>query len=149
MLKGVEESLTRARTIADTLHLLPPSPLLLKLWVIEGRQMAQEEMAEEARERWLAVIDEPEALGLPVLRAEALIRLALLEFARKRPEDAGPFVQRLGEGDLAAALPPSWVPLIADLERIAPATAHGGARLPPAARSSGHHDPERRERGRR
>jgi hypothetical protein len=149
MAKGVEESIARARTIADTLHLLPPSPLLLRLWVVEGRQLASEEQTEAARERWLAVIDEPESTGLPGPRAEALLRLALLELARKRPEDAAPFLDLLRQDSMAGALPAAWQEVLGDPERFAPATEHGGGRLPPTERPGRRREPERRERGRR
>ncbi|MGA8664905.1 MAG: ATP-binding protein [Thermoplasmata archaeon] len=147
--KGVEESLARARTIAETLNLLPPSPLLLRLWLVEGRQFAMEEMSEPARERWLALIDETESSGLPGVRAEALVRLAFLEYARKRPEDAAPLVARLDAPELAAALPPGWKDLLPELARLAPSSAHGGGRIPPTEPLSRRRDPERQERTRR
>jgi hypothetical protein len=67
--KGVGELLDRARTIVETLHLLPPSPGLLRFWVVEGRLLALEESMEGARDRWLSVADEPGALSLPRPRA--------------------------------------------------------------------------------
>jgi AAA ATPase domain len=149
MAKGVEESVSRARTIADTLHLIPPSPLLLRLWVVEGRQLASEELSEPARERWLAVIDETEAAGLPAPRAEALFRLALLECARKRPEDAAPFLLELEREPIAAALPAGWRELVPEIPRIAAASEHGSAKLPPSEKLTRRREPERRERGRR
>ncbi|HLM90813.1 MAG TPA: ATP-binding protein [Thermoplasmata archaeon] len=149
MTKGVEESLARSRTIAETLHLLPPSPLLLRLWLVEGRQFAMEELSEPARERWLALIDETESTGLPGIRAEALLRLALLEYARKRPEDAEPLALRLEVPEVAAALPPAWKELLPDLARWAPASAHGGGKLPPTEPLARRREPERRERARR
>ena len=147
--KGVEESLARARSLAETLHLLPPSPLLLRLWLIEGRQLATEEASEGARERWLAIIDEPESTALPSLRAEALTRLALLEYARKRPEDAAPLVARLEDPQVREALPPGWTEFLPDLERLAPQSDHGGARLPPSELVTRRREPEHRERTRR
>ena len=149
MTKGVEESLSRARTISDTLHLLPPSPLLLRLWLLEGRQAATEENNEAARERWLALIDEPESTGLPTFRAEALVRLALLELARKRPEDAAPLLERLHDPEVGAALPGGWSEMLPDLPRLAPNSDHGGARLPPSVLLGRRRESERRERSRR
>jgi hypothetical protein len=148
-MKGVEESLDRARTIVETLHLLPPSPALLRFWVIEGRYLAIEESMEGARDRWLALIDEPAALSLPRPRAEALLRLALLEYARKRPEEADVFKGQLSEAATLAALPSSWQALVPELAGIAPRTQHGGGRLPPPETLSRRHEGERRERPRR
>ncbi len=147
--RGVQESLTRARSVAETLHLLPPSPLLLRLWLVEGRVAAMEESNEIARERWLAVADEPGPSGLPRPHAEALVRLALLEFARKRPDDAGPFVQMLENPRVVAALPTAWHGIVPNLATVAGGTDHGGGRLPPAESPARRRDPERRERARR
>jgi hypothetical protein len=144
--KGVVESLDRARTIVETLHLLPPSPLLLRFWVIEGRFFALEDNPESARDRWLAVADEPTNSGLPRPRSEALLRLALLEFARKRPEDALPYTQRLAVPAVLGALPVTWQDLVPDLGDLAAQSKHGGTRLPPPDTLSRRRDPQRRER---
>jgi len=106
-------------------------------------------LSEPARERWLALIDETESTGLPGIRAEALLRLALLEYARKRPEDAEPLALRLEVPEVAAALPPAWKELLPDLARWAPASAHGGGKLPPTEPLARRREPERRERARR
>jgi AAA ATPase domain len=147
--KGVAESLDRSRTIVETLHLLPPSPLLLRFWIIEGRFQALEDSYESARDRWLAVADEPVASSLPRPRAEALLRLALLELARKRPEDAAPFLARLQEPATMAALPVTWQDLVPDLPELAANSKHGGTRLPPPDTLSKRRNAERRERPRR
>lgn len=147
--RGVSESLERARTIAETLHLLPPSPLLLRLWMVEGRLAARDEAGEQARERWLTVAEEPAVCSLPGLRAEALFRLALLEYARNRPDEAFPFVTALETPEMMAALPPSWQTLVPSLASIAPHSEHGGGPIPPLPPSAPAHGPERRERARR
>ncbi len=147
--RGVADSLARARTIAETLHLLPPSALLFRLWLLEGRMAALDEQSEEARERWLAVAEEPAACSLPRLRAEALFRLALLEHTRNRADEAFPFVTALETPEMMNALPASWRPLVPDLASIAPASEHGGGRIPPGEPSRPEHAPERRERARR
>jgi hypothetical protein len=146
--KGVGESLDRARTIVETLHLLPPSPGLLRFWLIEGRFLAIEESMEAARDRWLALADQPGALGLPRPRAEALLRLALLEYARKRPEEGDALRERLLEPTTLAVLPTGWQALVPDLAALAPRTQHGGTRLPPPETLSRRRDGERRERPR-
>ena len=147
--KGVAESLDRARTIVETLHLLPPSPLVLRFWVIEGRFLALEGNFEAARDRWLAVADEPPAASLPRPRAEALLRLALLEFARKRPEEATPFTGRLSDPATLEALPVTWQDLLPDLAELAGNSKHGGTRIPPPDTLSKRRNSERRERARR
>ena len=146
--KGVPESLARAGIIADTLHLLPPSPLLLRLWLVQGRLAALDELGEEARERWLAVADEPGACGLPRPGPQALLRLALLEHARSRPEEALPFLTALETPEMSSALPESWRALLPNLATLAPYSDRGGGRIPPAEplRRRG---PERREGARR
>jgi hypothetical protein len=147
--KGVGESLDRARTIVETLHLLPPSPLLLRFWVIVGRFRATEGAAEAARDRWLAVLDEPGLLGLPRPRAEALLRLALLEFARKRPEEAEALRERLLAPENLSTLPVGWQAMAPELASFASQSDHGGARLPPPVTLTRRRDGERRERARR
>lgn len=146
--KGVEESLTRARGLADTLHLLPPSPLLLRLWLVEGRLAALEESSELARQRWLAVADEPGPRGLPRLRAEALFRLALLDHARNLPEEAQPFTTALETPEVASALPPGWQPLLLAIATLAPTSQRGGGRIPPVVPLGRPREPEHRERPR-
>ncbi len=147
--KGVPEHLARARTLADMMHLLPPSPLLLRLWMIEGRVAALDESPDPARERWLAIVDEPGPNSLPALRAEALVRLVLLEHARQQPESAAPYEAALRDPATVAALPPGWASFLPDLARIAPGSEHGGMRLPPKLTLEPRREPEDRERRRR
>ncbi len=136
--KGVEEALARAHTIADTLHLLPPSPALLKLWLLEGRHHARNDRADAARDRWEAIVDEPGPVAIPRLRAEAMVRLALLEYPR-RPERAAELATELARPDVVSALPAGWASWVRDLEPLAAASDLGGGPLPPAAvpRSAG------------
>jgi hypothetical protein len=129
--------------------LLPPSPLLLRFWVIEGRLHALDNNYEAARDRWLAVADEPTPSSLPRPRAESLLRLALLEHARKRPEDAAPFLTLLSEPVTFGALPVTWQDLVPDLADLAANSKHGGTRLPPPDTLSKRRNSERRERLRR
>jgi tetratricopeptide (TPR) repeat protein len=145
-MKGVSDSLERAHTISETLHLLPPSPALLKLWLLEGRHLALEDSPDLARERWLAVAEEPGSAGLPGPRAEALVRLALLELSRKRAEEAQPFVERLQDPATSAALPLAWKAFLPDLPGIAPRSERGGGRLPPPETLARRTDGERPER---
>jgi tetratricopeptide (TPR) repeat protein len=128
--KGVDAALDRARTIVETLHLTPPSPPLLHYWLLEGRRRALNEETRTARDLWEAVAEEPAPLGIPRFRAEALVRLALLEFTSDRSEIAEGHLETLRTPDVRGALPPAWLPWIDDLAKIAADTDHGGGPLP-------------------
>jgi ATP/maltotriose-dependent transcriptional regulator MalT len=145
--KGVDDALSRSRTIADTLHLNPPSPGLLRLWMLEGRHHALNDAVEEARDLWEAVAEEPVADSIPRLRAEALVRLALLAYAQHRTEDAAELVQRLVTPEVRSALPAGAEKWIDDLERRAPYSDHGASMLPPMSR--GLERTEKADRGER
>jgi tetratricopeptide (TPR) repeat protein len=127
---GLDSTIDRARSLVETLHLIPPSPCLLRLWVLEGRRLALNDETTAARDRWEAVAEESPGDGIPRLRAEALVRLALLEYSSGRPEIAESLVQRLGEPGVHDALPEDWKAGIADLSRLAADSDHGGAPLP-------------------
>jgi hypothetical protein len=127
---GLEATLARAHWIVEALHLIPPSPCLLRLWVLEGRHQALNDETTAARDRWEAVAEESSADGIPRLRAEALVRLTLLEYSSGRPEVAEAHIQRLGEPEVRDALPSLWRSGIADLASVAAASEHGGAPLP-------------------
>jgi tetratricopeptide (TPR) repeat protein/energy-coupling factor transporter ATP-binding protein EcfA2 len=131
--KGVESPLARARTISETLHLLPPSPSLLRTWLLEGRLLAQTEAHEAARERWSAIADEPGADATPRLRAEAMLRLVLLDHATGREDEAATLLQKLRSPENSAALPPAWRDQLDTLEAWVPESRFGGGALPPPA----------------
>ena len=142
--KGVDQALERAHTIAETLHLLPPSPALLRLWLLEGRQAALNDLRDWARDRWGAIADEPGPTSIPRIRAEAVVRLALLEYPR-RPDQAEALVALLKEPELAEALPPEWSSWLGGLERLAPESENGGSSLPPPGSAARAPSRERRE----
>ncbi len=129
--RGLAPALDRARALTDLLHLVPPSPTLLKLWVLEGRSFAIAGTVEGARERWQAVIDEPSPQSIPRLRAEAIVRLALLEHAAGRSDRAAELREMLDQADVLSALPNGWAAFVGDLERLAKSSDHGGGPLPP------------------
>jgi len=145
--KGVDAALTRARAIVETLHLIPPSPGLLRLWILEGRNLALSDSLEAARDRWEAVAEEPGGDAIPRLRVEALVRLVLMAHSLKRIEEAAELTQRLSTPDLRAAWPPGWEKWIGELEQRAPFSEHGGSRLPPV--TPGLDRPQKSERGER
>lgn len=140
--KGVESPLARARTISETLHLLPPSPALIRTWLLEGRLLVQTEDPGGARERWSAIVEEPGPAAIPRLRAEALVRLALLDLAGGRVEEASALLARVRSPDLAPALPVPWQQALDSIESWAPKSRSGGGRLPPAPSPSAKGDPE-------
>ena len=146
--RGIETALERAHTIAESLHLLPPSPALLRLWLLEGRQAAVNDLREAARDRWEAIVDEPGPTAIPRIRTEAVVRLALLEYPR-RPDRAEELVRALREPEVALALPRGWATWVNELERLAPESENGGGPLPPARTSERPSSPERREEPRR
>lgn len=147
--RGVDGVLDRARRITEMLHLLPPSPTLLWLWLLEGRSLAIADSVEGARERWEAIVDEPPLDCLPRVKAEVLVRLALLEYAVGHGERGRELSQRLEASELRSALPTGWASWLPDLERMAPESNRGGGPLPPPAPSERRRDSQRRERVRR
>ena len=147
--KGVDAPLHRAREIVELLHLVPPSPGLLRLWMLEGRQLALSDSPDAARDRWEAIAEEPANVSIPRLRVEAVVRLALMAHARHLPEDAEAWVARLSVPETRAAIPSGWDAWIGDLERRAPQSEHGGSPLPPPPPDLERtQKAERRERGR-
>lgn len=127
---AAEEPLARARRIADSLHLFPPAPGLLELWLLEGRLDAVAGSVTGARDRFSALVDLPGPLSLPRFRVEATLRLALLEQAAGREELATELVARLTVADRETFLPPSARGWAGDLAGSAPASQHGGAPFP-------------------
>jgi len=140
--------LDRALRITDSLHLFPPSPGLLRAWLLDGRRYALAGSVEAARDRWSALIDLPSTLDLPRVRAEALLRLALLEQASGRSEEVESLQEALKAPEVLAALPAPWQSWPKELESRATSSHHGGGRLPAESPSTGP-DLGHRERRRR
>ncbi|MFZ1023761.1 MAG: hypothetical protein WAN87_06475 [Thermoplasmata archaeon] len=134
--KGVGPALTRARALVETLRLLPPSPLLLETWMLEARKAALEENYDAARDRWLVLVDLPAPQNQPRFKAEAMVRLAFLEFATDHPEAGKAYLDRLWAPDMFDAVPMRWKTWLGDLERFVPESGAGGAALPTAPYSS-------------
>ncbi len=146
--RAVEQALERAHTIAENLHLLPPSPALLRLWLLEGRQAALNDLRDPARDRWEAIVEEAGPTTIPRIRAETVLRLALLEYPL-RPDRAEELAARLREPELSGALPRGASSWIGQLDRLAPASENGGGPLPSPAEPEPSPSRERRERPRR
>ncbi|MCI4360970.1 MAG: hypothetical protein L3J91_04640, partial [Thermoplasmata archaeon] len=127
--KGTK-AVRRARELTETLHLLPPSLGLLREWILEGRIAAADDRLEVARDRWTALVDRPGPLLFPRLRAEASMRLALLEFADHRPEEAQKHLARLADETLSPSVPREWLRDPEALSLVAEATRHGAGAIP-------------------
>ncbi len=128
---GVAAALERAGTIVRTLHLVPPAPGLLRCWLAEGRSRALAGDAGAARDAWEAIADLPETKSIPSIRAEALVRLALLERASDRAEAAETWGTEVAAPVLRSALPDTWRPWVDRLAEIAAGSQLGGGRIPP------------------
>ncbi len=146
--RGIEAPLARARAIAEQLHLLPPSPALFRTWMLEGRRLASGESLDATRDRWTAIADAEGPHGIPRLRAEALVRLALLEWAAGRSDVAETYRGRLDAPDVRDALPSTVRDRIDRLKDWAPDSENGAGRLPPAPRPHVASEPERGEQRR-
>ncbi|MGA7923472.1 MAG: ATP-binding protein [Thermoplasmata archaeon] len=104
----VARATKRAGELVERLHLLPPAPSLLRLWLVDGRRRFQADDPEGARERWRAVADLPAHLAPPRLRAEALLRLIVVEGRLKSWSALRRHLDRLGEPDIESGLKPKW-----------------------------------------
>lgn len=129
--RGLPATLDRARALTEILHLIPPSPALLKFWLLEGRSFAIGDSVEGARERWQAIVDEPSTDTIPRLRAEAIVRLALLEYSVGRRDRGAELERQLEPTEVRSALPYGWTAWVDDLEKLARASDFGGGPLPP------------------
>jgi hypothetical protein len=82
----VPKALTRARSIADRLHLMPPCPSWARTCLLEGRLEERVGGPGPARDRYRAVVEAAEGAVPQALREEARLRLARLEYANDRPD---------------------------------------------------------------
>jgi hypothetical protein len=146
--RRVNEALDRARELTELLHLLPPSPVLLRLWLLEGRSLAKGGTLAAARDRWQAIVDEPSADVIPRIRAEAMLRLALLEYAAARPDQGDELRERLASPELKSVLPSDSADWIDRLPELAKASEAGGSALPPDGGSKRGGKAQSRERTR-
>jgi tetratricopeptide (TPR) repeat protein len=146
--RGLSPVLERARRLTELLHLLPPSPALLRFWLLEGRGLAVADGSEGARERWQAIIDLPASDTIPRIRAEAVVRLALLEFSVGRTERGRELSEMLESPDVWSAVPDQWRPWLDDLEKLASASECGGGLLPPPPQLAHRREAQGREHGR-
>jgi hypothetical protein len=146
---NVDGPLGRSRAISESLHLLPPSPALLRTWLLDGRVQAMAELFDAARDRWGAIADLDGPRSIPRYRAEALVRLTLLEQSVNRPEEAAAYAQRWNTPEVRSALPAEWQATVDQWSDWVAGSAHGGGRLPPEPDSGKRDESERRERRRK
>jgi hypothetical protein len=104
----IEGALRRAKEITELLHLLPPAPGLLRLWLVEGRHLAATLRLDGARDLWSAIVDLPIASAPRPIRTEAILRLAILEASDGREDVARGLLTRLEEPEFAQAMRPEW-----------------------------------------
>ncbi len=121
-------TLRRCRSLAETLHLLPPSPTLLRCWNFEARLARQQGRNDEARERWLDLVAHAGFSHLPRWRASGLVQLSQLEMGVGAADRAREYMEQLDKEELRAALPNRLARVRAELE-----ASLGGAGPAPAA----------------
>ena len=98
-------ALQRCQHLVETLHLMPPSPALFRLWGFQARLAAMGGRNDEARERWLDVLAHSGYCALPRTRAQTLFRLAALDLETRAIERARQWVGQLRQEGLEPYLP--------------------------------------------
>lgn len=108
------KALSASRTIAEQLHLVSPSPALLRLALVEGIAFGRADSASAARLRWGFVGELPPSVPLPY-RAEAWLRLADLELREGNHASARGYLDRLEHPSTLRELRLDWAPWLAEL----------------------------------
>ncbi|MCI4346823.1 MAG: ATP-binding protein [Thermoplasmata archaeon] len=108
------KALHASRQLAEQLHLIPPSPALLRLALVEGIGFTHADNASEARLRWGFVADLSATVPVPY-RAEAWLRLADLELREGNHERAHAYLERLEQPATLRELRLDWAPWLAEL----------------------------------
>ncbi len=128
-------SLARAHHLLEVMRLLPPSPHLLRYWLLEGRRLSLLKEYAAAEEHWAAIADLPADASVPRIRAEALVRLGFLasELGRENAlRDLGISPPTAPDLD---ALPAAWRAWLGEEGVPTSSTQHGAGPLPPSAPS--------------
>jgi hypothetical protein len=97
--------LQRCQYLVEILHLVPPSPSLLRVWGLEARLAESQGRLDEAREIWLDILAHAGFCGLLRIRAQALFRLAQLNLEMRAIDRARARVEQLHQEGLEAYLP--------------------------------------------
>ncbi|MFZ0829616.1 MAG: ATP-binding protein [Thermoplasmata archaeon] len=113
--------LMRCQYLVETLHLVPPSPALFRLWGFEARLAQLQGRIEEAREGWLDVLAFSGYSQLPRVRAQALYRLAGLNFEMEAFARGRKRLAQLHEEGLEPYLPAR---LASELPQLSDRLAH-------------------------
>ncbi|MCI4363744.1 MAG: ATP-binding protein [Thermoplasmata archaeon] len=108
------KALQASRLLAEQLHLIPPSPALLRLSLVEGIGFARADSATAARLRWSFVSELPPTVPVPY-KAEAWLRLADLELREGNHERAHAYLERLEHPATLRELRLDWAPWLAEL----------------------------------
>jgi len=124
---AVRGPLQRCQYLVETLHLVPPSPALFRLWAFEARLAQLQGRFEEAREGWHDVLAYSGYSQLPRVRAQALFRLARLNFELDAFDRARMRLAQLHEEGLVPYLP---VRLASELPDFAAELARQPSRPP-------------------
>ncbi len=110
--KGADErvaaALVRARELVEVLHLTPPSPSVLRLWLLEGRHHAMIPDPEGARDRFRAIVDLPPSSSLQEIRRSALRHLVELELSQGRIDTARATFALLDDAAFGPEGRPTW-----------------------------------------
>jgi tetratricopeptide (TPR) repeat protein len=113
--------LRRCQYLVETLHLVPPSPPLFRLWGFEARLAQQQGRFEEAREGWLDLLAHSSYAQQPRIRAQTIYRLAALNLEMHVPGRAQQRIEQLRKEELEPYLP---VRLAATLPKLVTDIAH-------------------------
>lgn len=97
--------LQRCRYLLEILHLVPPSPALLRVWGLEARWAETQGRLDEAREVWLDILAHAGYCQLSRTRAQALYRLAQLNLRMRAIDRAQLRIEQLHLEGLEAYLP--------------------------------------------
>jgi hypothetical protein len=102
---SVGPPLQRCEYLVEILHLVPPSPALLRVWGLEARLAETQGRLDEAREVWLDILAHAGYCRLPRTRAQALFRLTQLNLRMRAFDRARARVDQLRQEGLEAYLP--------------------------------------------
>lgn len=111
--QSIAPVLERSQYLVEILHLVPPSPGLLRIWGQEARRAESQGRLDDAREIWLDVLAHAGYCQLLRTRAQAVFRLAQLDFKMQAIDRAVRRVEQLRDeglepylaSGLSAALP--------------------------------------------
>ncbi|HYK92829.1 MAG TPA: AAA family ATPase [Thermoplasmata archaeon] len=122
-------ALRRAHELVDLLHLNPPAPAVPRLWLLEGRKGALSDELGWAREYWTAVVDRSGPPVMESLRAEAGLRLAVLDLLHGHASEASGYFQRATEEGSGISGVAPWDEWRAAIRSLGPKAQSGGGPL--------------------